>query len=62
MCTPAGTWGKCVETSNPPAGCAPGSYNQDCCVAAGQCCENIGHIFHPELPDSLGNCANITCK
>lgn len=42
MCQPDGTWGTCVETSMRPTGCMTSRniYSRDCCVGAGQCCEN----------------------
>ena len=59
-CTPAGTWGQCIETTDKPAGCDRPTYNLDCCVAAGQCCEDVRRT-NPNAPDSVGNCAGILC-
>jgi hypothetical protein len=69
-CAADGRWGKCTEVSSAPPGCGGASYNQGCCVKAGQCCEDLsgGGItidFDGGIPGimktdkSVGNCANI---
>jgi len=51
-------WGTCVETQNPPSGCSGTMYSADCCVKAGQCCQN-----YPKDDQSIGNCTGIVeCK
>jgi len=58
-CTPAGTWGSCIETSA-PSGCYDDfddEYDTDCCAAlADACCQNY------PANDSIGECGgNGTC-
>jgi hypothetical protein len=64
-CRPDSTWGACVETRNVPDGCKDNpfgdlfgyTYNTQCCVRQGLCCQNY------PADDSVGNCAGIvTCN
>jgi hypothetical protein len=66
-CTANGQWGACIETGQPPAGCGGPSYDQNCCVQAGQCCEDLGSVtlVNGQLTTkSIGNCNLVTtgCK
>lgn len=61
-CKPDGTWGTCSETAARPGTCGffmgfpiP-TYDQDCCVAQGGCCEDYDG---PDPTMSKGNCAGI---
>ena len=54
QCLPDSRWGTCVETTLRPAGCSGYFYNRNCCVSAGQCCQNF-----PYNNDSVGNCGGI---
>lgn len=57
-CGSDGKWGQCVEVTTPPAGCAGSLYSADCCVKAGQCCQN-----YPKDDSSIGQCSTIvSCK
>jgi hypothetical protein len=60
-CKPDGTWGACSETPARPAGCSTErrSYDEDCCVAAGQCCQDL----YPSSNggSSIGACDGIAC-
>ena len=57
-CGSDGKWGQCIETQTPPPGCSGSLYSADCCVKAGQCCQN-----YPKDNQSIGNCSNIvTCN
>ncbi len=53
-CQSDGTWGPCVEASDTPAGCGGSFYSRDCCVSAGECCQN-----YPEDDASVGSCSGI---
>ncbi len=64
-CQSDGTWGSCHEVT-PPSQCKQGGifgafgtdYDQECCVAAGLCCQN----YHSG-GGSIGSCGNsISCK
>jgi hypothetical protein len=56
-CQPDGSWGACVETMDRPSGCTSTLYSRDCCVTAGECCQN-----YPVDDLSVGNCSSIvTC-
>jgi hypothetical protein len=70
-CGPDGRWGACIETMDIPPDCEEEfpfpipipvgtTYDPDCCIRAGHCCQNYG--AQPELPSdaSVGNCAGIT--
>jgi hypothetical protein len=57
QCTSQGTWGKCVEVSDAPAGCDCDMYDQGCCVAAGECCQS-----EDDNSQSVGNCGGIVCR
>jgi hypothetical protein len=54
VCGSDGKWGACVETQNPPAGCSGTLYSADCCVKAGECCQN-----YPKDQTSIGNCSTV---
>jgi hypothetical protein len=58
-CTPQGTWGACREVNEAPTGCqgVDRSYDQNCCVRAGACCQDFGGLSDK----SIGQCANIAC-
>lgn len=62
-CGPDGKWGTCVEAGMQPAGCGGFLYlfyDQDCCVSAGLCCQDMAN---QQAVSSLGNCAGIvTCQ
>jgi hypothetical protein len=61
QCKPDGQWGSCNETPDRPAGCndpIDPSYDQDCCVRAGQCCQDFMGLFDDK---SVGKCDNIAC-
>lgn len=53
-CGPDSKWGDCIETSTPPGGCGGTLYSAECCVQAGQCCQN-----YPKDDASIGNCDGI---
>ena len=58
ICGPDSQWGSCYETNERPPGCGDWLlYDRDCCVGAGQCCQDW-----PDY-DSVGICApiNVTC-
>ncbi len=64
-CNSDGTWGKCHEVT-PPSQCKAGGiggifgtdYDQECCVAAGLCCQN----YHSG-GGSIGMCGtSVSCK
>jgi hypothetical protein len=58
VCGPDGKWGACIETSTAPPGCTGLLYSKDCCVQAGECCQN-----YPTDQSSVGNCSNVvTCN
>ena len=59
-CMPDGSWGSCNETNDRPPSCQSGdpSYNEECCLAANQCCQDFGGT---EPDKSKGNCAAIAC-
>jgi hypothetical protein len=61
-CAPNGMWGACVEVPQAPAGCGGSQYDQGCCVAAGQCCQQFdyGPFGNPGGGASVGNCAGIS--
>jgi len=46
-----GRWGTCEETTERPDGCTGDVYDPDCCVAAGECCQDA---FDSWL--SVGDC------
>ena len=59
VCGPDGNWGVCVEIREHPPGCDPflgldWSYDTECCVESGACCQNY------PLNDSVGNCAGVS--
>jgi hypothetical protein len=57
-CGSDGSWGTCVETTDRPTGCSGTIYSRDCCVDAGECCENF-----PTDRTSVGDCdAIVTCR
>ncbi|MCS6798037.1 MAG: hypothetical protein NZ898_05850 [Myxococcota bacterium] len=58
-CGPDGRWGTCRETTMRPPGCTGSIYSRDCCVRAGECCEN-----YPTDRTSVGDCEGIevTCR
>ncbi|MDF1563239.1 MAG: hypothetical protein P1V51_09355 [Deltaproteobacteria bacterium] len=57
-CDANGRWGTCYETNSAPSGCDPdGLYSLDCCLAAGQCCEN-----YPTDQQSRGNCTGVVTQ
>ena len=66
QCMPDGTWGACSETSDRPANCGfdppfnfpDPSYNEECCVQAGQCCQDFEG---PDPTKSKGKCDQIAC-
>lgn len=47
-----GRWGACIETPDRPAGCTTTIYDPDCCVAAGECCQDAFGTW-----ESVGNCS-----
>jgi hypothetical protein len=66
-CAPDGRWGACVETTDIPSGCEDSfpiplpidigtTYDPDCCVAAGFCCQNFGYDRSLDIDASVGNC------
>jgi hypothetical protein len=60
VCRPDGTWGVCEETHSKPEECKhTGSYDQDCCLKAGGCCE--GRPWGKPDSPSVGKCAGIAC-
>jgi hypothetical protein len=54
-CNPDGSWGTCVEVMDRPMGCTTTLYSADCCVMAGECCQNF-----PIDDSSIGMCDGIT--
>lgn len=70
-CGPDGRWGACTETDRIPEDCVeelpvplpfpmPTTYDPECCVRAGQCCQNYGYDPSRHIDDSVGNCAGRT--
>ncbi|MBI4956543.1 MAG: hypothetical protein HY908_31290 [Myxococcales bacterium] len=56
-CGPDGHWGTCYEVLDAPPGCNGVMYNAQCCVQAGECCQN-----YPVDEASIGDCVGIvTC-
>jgi hypothetical protein len=53
-CAPDGSWGACREVLERPAGCGGFFYDRECCVDAGECCQNF-----PFDDSSVGMCAMI---
>ncbi|RMG11266.1 MAG: hypothetical protein D6729_18265 [Deltaproteobacteria bacterium] len=53
-CQPDGHWGACNETLDTPAGCLSDLYSRECCINAGECCEN-----YPTDQSSVGTCDGI---
>jgi hypothetical protein len=63
QCKPDGQWGPCNETPDRPPGCndpTDPSYDEDCCVQAGQCCQDLNSVFDDQK--SIGKCDGIACK
>jgi len=69
-CGPDGRWGACTETSDVPPDCDDAlpiplpidlgvSYDPECCVRAGLCCQNYGYDGSLPSDASVGNCAGI---
>jgi hypothetical protein len=55
-CNAQGKWGACTETTERPKGCSSDrTYDWDCCIAAGECCQD------PYTNGSWGQCINV-CK
>jgi hypothetical protein len=54
-CTPNGTWGACVEVSARPGNCRGSSYNPQCCVNAGACCQGLQGL-PPGFPSCVPYC------
>jgi len=46
-----GRWGACTETTSRPDGCSSTIYDPDCCVSAGECCQDAFDSW-----ESTGNC------
>ena len=60
-CNPDGTWGACNETNDRPPGCNDPndpSYDETCCLAANQCCQDFESIDDQK---SKGHCDQIAC-
>lgn len=53
-CNADGSWGACIETTERPGDCSGSIYSRDCCVDAGECCEN-----YPTDRTSVGTCTGI---
>ncbi len=53
-CRSDGTWGPCEEAMGSPDGCGGGFYSRDCCIRAGECCQNW-----PDDDASVGSCDGI---
>jgi hypothetical protein len=53
-CTPDGSWGTCLETTDIPPGCSGDMYDDDCCVQANQCCQSFSN--DSTNGQSIGNC------
>jgi hypothetical protein len=53
-CNTDGSWGECAVTTA-PADCGE-MYDQECCVAAGQCCQDYYR------GGTIGACAGISCR
>jgi hypothetical protein len=67
-CGPDGRWGACIETDRIPADCeeeipfpfpVPTTYDPECCVEAGLCCQNFGYDPSLDSNASVGNCEGI---
>lgn len=57
-CGSDGKWGQCIEVQTAPPGCSGTLYSAECCVKAGQCCQN-----YPKDDASIGTCTGIvSCK
>lgn len=67
-CGPDGRWGACTETRMIPSECieeppiplpfpTPTTYDPECCVRAGLCCQNYGHDPSLGIDASIGSCA-----
>lgn len=57
-CAPDGHWGTCYEVMDSPGSCGGSLYNAQCCVQAGECCQN-----YPTDQTSIGDCTGIsTCQ
>jgi hypothetical protein len=66
QCKPDGTWGPCTETQDRPSGCGfippfnfpDPTYDEDCCVKQGQCCQDYNG---PDPSKSTGKCDQVAC-
>jgi hypothetical protein len=68
-CGPDGRWGACIETDRIPEGCReeipfpgfeiPTTYDPECCVGAGLCCQNFGYDPAQHIDASVGACSGI---
>jgi hypothetical protein len=59
-CNDQGTdWGNCYETSTPP-GCDSWSYDENCCIDSGQCCQDwFDYDNDGDSNDSVGACEEV---
>ncbi len=59
-CGADGTWETCAASSSAPSSCASGGdFDQDCCIASGECCE----AFDSEGSDPISfNCPATACS
>lgn len=54
-------WGECYETS-PPRGCEGYTFDQDCCMASGECCQDwVDYDGDGDWNDSVGACEDVIC-
>jgi hypothetical protein len=60
MCLDDGSgWSECYEAGAPP-GCGGYSYDQDCCMASGSCCQDWWDADGDgDIYDSVGNCEEV---
>jgi hypothetical protein len=61
-CNDAGDgWGPCDETSA-PSSCTGSAYDQECCLAAGYCCQDYFDFDGDgDWDESLGACEDVNC-
>jgi hypothetical protein len=62
VCNGAGDgWGECYETS-PAPGCVGYSYDQNCCMTSGSCCQDwMDYDGDGQWDDSVGACEDVIC-
>lgn len=54
-------WGDCYETSA-PSGCSGFSYDQDCCMRMGGCCQDWSdYDGDGDWNDTVGACEDVVC-